>query len=304
MGETPTYEEFEQRIKTLAQQKLDRKIISEGVRHSEEGPADQFESKTGPKIHSPEVNLGSIINAEELQSIMDDFYHLTHMPTAVLDVKGNVIVATGWQDICTKFHRMNPETALNCAESDLFLAKNLKAGEYVAYQCKNGLWDVVTPLYVGTEHLGNIYTGQFFYDDEQIDEAFFIQQAEQYGFDEASYLEALRHVHRYSREAVDHSMRFLVKLATYISEISLGNMQLEREIRERKRAEASLEKELILRRILIEESRDGIVVMGQNGGVREANRQFAKMLGYSMAEITSLHVWDWDSHLSREHACA
>jgi len=70
------------------------------------------------------------------------------MTTAILDVKGKVIETTAWRDICTKFHRIHPETAHNCTISDLFLAKNLKLGEYLGYKCNNGLWDVITPLYM------------------------------------------------------------------------------------------------------------------------------------------------------------
>ena len=120
---------------------------------------------------------------------MDDFWRLTNMVTAILDLDGNIIESTGWQDICTKFHRVHPETACNCTESDLFLAKKLKPGDYAEYKCKNGLWDVVTPLYVGSKHLGNIFTGQFFYDDEEIDETVFIEQAKRYGFDENAYMD-------------------------------------------------------------------------------------------------------------------
>jgi PAS domain S-box-containing protein len=217
MPEKPTYEELEQRIKELEQEKLENKII--------------------PENQIPEVDLAAVINAEEIQSIMDDFCYLTNMVTAILDLKGNVIETTGWQDICTKFHRIHPGTAQNCTQSDLYLAKNLKPGEYVDYKCKNGLWDVVTPLYIGTQHLGNIYTGQFFYEDEQIDEEFFVRQAMTYGFDKDAYMDAFRRIPRYSRETVNRLMCFLVKFTTYISRISFVNIQLKKEIRERKRAE-------------------------------------------------------------------
>lgn len=213
----PTYEELEQRILELEKEKL--------------------ESEINGQVNIPELDLGSIIKLEELQSLMDDFYNLTHMVTAILDLKGNVIEATGWQDICTKFHRINPKTACNCTESDLFLAKNLKPGEYIDYKCKNGLWDVVTPLYVGDNHLGNIYTGQFFYDDEQIDEEFFIRQAEACGFEKNAYLEALRRVPKYNRKTVKHLIQFLVRFTKYISGIGHVNIQLEKEVSERKRTE-------------------------------------------------------------------
>jgi PAS domain S-box-containing protein len=66
------------------------------------------------------------------------------------------------------------------------------------------------------------------------------------------------------------------------------------DITEHKHAVAALAEEALRRRILIEESRDGIVVLDQEGKVFEANRRFAEMLGYSLEETRRLHVWDWD----------
>ncbi len=71
-------------------------------------------------------------------------------------------------------------------------------------------------------------------------------------------------------------------------------------INERKRAEETLEEEATRRRILVEQSRDGIVVLDEHGKVYEANRRFAEMLGYSPEEVLRLHVWDWDQRFPRE----
>jgi signal transduction histidine kinase len=250
MAEKPTYEELTQRVKELENEKLQASALKSHLMQSDQWLSDKIDSKKSTIPSPTDLDLGSIINVEEIQSIMDDFCAITHMVTAILDLKGNIIEATGWQDICTKFHRINPETAHNCTESDLFLSKNLQAGEYVDYKCKNGMTDVVTPLYVGSKHIGNLFTGQFFYDDEVIDEKVFAQQAEKYGFDKKSYMEALRVVPRYSRTTINHLMSFLVKFATYISRISLANNQLEQEIHERKRVEEeirTLNRELELR---------------------------------------------------------
>jgi hypothetical protein len=51
------------------------------------------------------IELVDIINVRAIQSMMDDFYYLTKIGVAILDLKGKVLVATGWQDICTQFHR-------------------------------------------------------------------------------------------------------------------------------------------------------------------------------------------------------
>ncbi len=72
------------------------------------------------------------------------------------------------------------------------------------------------------------------------------------------------------------------------------------DITERKRAEEALADEATRRRILVEESSDGIVVLDEDGKVFEANRRYAEMLGYSRDEVLQLHVWDWDTQWTRE----
>ncbi|MBL9193233.1 MAG: PAS domain S-box protein [Opitutaceae bacterium] len=67
-----------------------------------------------------------------------------------------------------------------------------------------------------------------------------------------------------------------------------------RNIHDRKLAEEALAAEATRRRILVEGSLDGIVVLDTNGKVYEANRRFAEMLGYTAEEVRQLHVMDWD----------
>lgn len=285
MPKKPNYEDLAQRVKDLEQEKLG--------------------ATAKPMANISDIALGAIINVAEVQSIMDDFYHLTNMATAILDLKGNVLELTGWQDICTKFHRINPQTAGNCTESDLVLAKSLKPGEYVEYKCKNGLWDVVTPLYVGDNHIGNVYAGQFFYDDEQIDEEYFVKQAETYGFDKESYLEAFRRIPRYSRETIHHLISFLVKFAAYLSRISLANLRLEKEIRERKQAEAALKDSEARLRTLISTIPDLVWLKDQEGTYLLCNRRFESFFGKKEADIIGRTDYDFvDKDLAasfREH---
>jgi|GEM_PF-1547542 len=72
------------------------------------------------------------------------------------------------------------------------------------------------------------------------------------------------------------------------------------DITERKRTEDLIKDEVIRRRILVEQSRDGIVVLEESGKVYEANQRFSDMLGYSMEEVHQLHVWEWDNHFTKE----
>ncbi|WP_052514807.1 PocR ligand-binding domain-containing protein [Dethiosulfatarculus sandiegensis] len=284
----PTYEELRQRVKDLEEEK--RIWLRESTKtvtnfHPPESPSPE---EAAPPL-TEAGNLGSIIDVDRLQSIMDDFFQLTGMVTAILDLDGNIIESTGWQDICTKFHRVNPHTAKNCTESDLFLVNNLKPGEYISYQCKNGLWDVATPLYIGGKHLGNIYTGQFLYDDDQIDEERFLKQAEEYNFDKKAYLDAFRRVPRYKRERIDHLMQFLVKLTAYISEVSYAKFHLEKEIKERRHSEARLRKsEGRLRAIFQAAHNVSFIIVdafSPEPTVLEASPGTETIFGYKIAEL-------------------
>jgi len=68
-----------------------------------------------------------------------------------------------------------------------------------------------------------------------------------------------------------------------------------RDITKRKELEQRLEGEIAWRRMLIRQSRDGIVVLDRGGGVVEANERYAQQLGYALDEVYRLHIWDWDS---------
>ncbi len=72
------------------------------------------------------------------------------------------------------------------------------------------------------------------------------------------------------------------------------------DITEQKKAEEALANEAVRRRILIEQSSDGIVILDQNGKVYEANQRFADMLGYTLDEVYQLHVYEWEFATPRE----
>ncbi len=276
---TATDEELKAQYDALA--KSDRKI-----RESEERVRLKLESLLTPDGDIETLGLGDIFDPQKLQSLLDDFTRLTGMATAILDTKGNVLVATGWQQICTRFHRVNAETAKFCAESDLHLAKTIKQGEYIAYKCRNNLWDVVTPLYIGSEHMGNIFIGQFFYDDEIIDESVFSKQAEKYGFNQDEYLAAFHQVPRYSREKVHELMDYLVKFTGFISRLSYSNLKLARTVTERDTLLNSLQKSEGKFRTLVENIPQKIFLKDLNSRYLMINEKFAHDLGIDPGEIT------------------
>jgi ligand-binding sensor protein len=149
----------------------------------------------GDSMAAERHELASLIDLGRVEHLCESLSDAFGFALAVLDLRGTVLVATGWQEICTRFHRENAETLQGCLESDLRINKRLVeglgAGEHYAYRCSNGLWDVAFPLVVADEHLANVYTGQFFFDDDAVDREELAARARRLGFDEAAYLAAL-----------------------------------------------------------------------------------------------------------------
>lgn len=181
-------------------------------------PPSGVEGETG-------LNLADLVDAAMLRPMMDDFYELTNIPMSLIDLQGDVVVKAGWQDVCTRFHRVNADTYANCIESVTLLTADIAPGEMRLHQCKNGMWYAVTPVFAGSERVGNLLTGQFFFDDEPVDMAFFSSQAERYGFDQHAYLAAVESAPRLSRTLVETGLLFLTKLANMVSQLTFSNEQ-------------------------------------------------------------------------------
>ena len=73
-----------------------------------------------------ELELRDLIDAPALQAMMNHFYAATNIGIAIIDRRGRVLVATGWQDVCTYFHRAHPETCRYCIESDTILSEGVE----------------------------------------------------------------------------------------------------------------------------------------------------------------------------------
>lgn len=232
-----------------------------------------------------EEELENIIDSKALQSLMDKLYAVTKMGIGIIDLKGNVLVGTGWQDICTKFHRINLDTLRNCIESDLKLSSGVKPGEFKAYKCKNNLWDIVTPIFIGKKHMGNVFLGQFFYEDEEPNYEFFAEQADKYGFNKKEYLKALDDVPRWSREKVQNMMSFYAKFAAQISQLGYSNLKLARAIVEKEKTEEVLRKSEEKYKSVLDNMIEGCQIIGFDWRYLYVNDAVAKQGRFSKEEL-------------------
>jgi PAS domain S-box-containing protein len=176
-------------------------------------------------MHNGEYALERLIDVARLQRTCEGLSAATGVTLAVLEPNGNILVSSGWQDICTRFHRVDPAAAAGCLESDTRINQRVLAGTdapgHIAYRCASGLWDVAFPLLVDGRHVATVFTGQFFYDDDDVDVEDFRTRAHEHGFDEAAYLDALVHVPVLTHEQVEQTISFLADLVGMLSESGL-----------------------------------------------------------------------------------
>ena len=165
-----------------------------------------------------EYRLPELLDMSIIQKMADTHYRATGIPIGIIDaIDDAVLVGSGWQEICVRFHRTAPLSLQRCRESDNYIKSHLVEGQSCHYRCKNGLNDIGIPIIVAGRHLATMFLGQFFYEEEEPERENFIQQANAYGFDHDEYLAALDRVPRFSHEKVNSILEYDKALAGFIA---------------------------------------------------------------------------------------
>ncbi len=231
-----------------------------------------------------EYKLEELIDIKHFQSLLDRLNEIYFFPSAIVDNEGNILTTTAWQDICTKFHRKNKISELECIKSDQYILCHLaEANPAVIYRCPHGLIESATPLIIDGKHLGNFFTGQFFL--EKPDLAFFKKQAVKYGFDEEQYLEAVRNVPIWTQQKLDQYLFFVKGLIAVIAKTGLRTLQ---EIESNRKIWESKDQH----RAVIQMASEGFWTLDLQGRFLQVNEAYCRMSGYSVQELLSMSISD------------
>lgn len=239
-----------------------------------------------------DYRLSDLLDLNSIQRMADAHYHAAGMPIGIIDAfDGSILVGSGWQDICLRFHRSSPAALQRCQESDDYIKGSLVKGEACHYKCRNGLWDIGIPIVVNGRHLATMFLGQFFYEAEVPDRQFFIRQADEFGFDLDGYLAALDRVPVLSREKVDSILEYDKALAGFISDLA------EHELRKIETDEILHESERKFRAIF-NQSHQFLGLLSVEGTVLEANASALVFSGVKETDVIGRPFWDtpWWTH--------
>ena len=271
----------------------ERKRVEEALQESEAAVRNKLKVIIEPESDLGALEFSDIIDVPAVRLLMEKFHRVTGLVGAIVDNNGKVLVEVGWQDICTRFHRCHPDTLKNCIESDTMLAHGAEPGQFKTYQCKNGLWDMASPIEVSGRRMGAIYFGQFFRADEEPDLEQFLNRARRHGFNEIEYLAALDRVPRYDRETAEAVMAFYSRLAEMISSLSFSNISLSRTLTERKRVEEALRQSEAHLRTLVEALPDLVWLKDPEGVYLSCNTRFEQFFGAKESEIVGKTDYDF-----------
>lgn len=165
--------------------------------------------------------LKDILDIPRLQHLLGSLEEIQSLPSAVFDKDGAILIASAWQDICVHFHRTNPETEKQCKESDRYIESKLEERDPIAmYRCPMGLVDAAMPIVVEGEHLGNIFVGQVFTENPNVE--YFLHQARKYGFEENNYLAAVDKVPVLPEQTLYNKLSFIHALTQMLAEQGLA----------------------------------------------------------------------------------
>lgn len=169
------------------------------------------------------LSLQEIIDLDDLRELMRFFYEVAGLSVGVMDADQNWLVSIGWQQICTDFHRVNPETRKNCVMSEFRIQKYLNTKDYLTYLCPNGLIEAAIPILVDDTPIGYFFLGQFLH--QPPDHDYFRRQAIAHGFDIPAYLEALKKIPVVSPHRIEHLMNFFIRFFALLTRIGSENQQ-------------------------------------------------------------------------------
>ncbi len=61
-----------------------------------------------------QYSFADLVDLPGFQQVMQSWYSVVGVATALLDTERHCLCAVGWQDICTRFHHLPPEAEGRC----------------------------------------------------------------------------------------------------------------------------------------------------------------------------------------------
>ncbi len=180
-----------------------------------------------------EHGYSGLVDISTLQDLLDRLAAATGVAAAIMTPQEEILVAAGWQDLCTRFHRAHPVAARSCSQSDARIKERIQDARHqvresevsqgVVYHCAHGLVDMAVPVIIGGQHVATFFMGQFLF--REPDREAFARRAEEWGMDVEAYLQALEKVPVISEERAHKLLDYAAHFARLLAILGLQSLQ-------------------------------------------------------------------------------
>ncbi len=226
-----------------------------------------------------------LVDMPAFARMLESFFQATGIPNGVVEANGELLSLSSGDNVCSQFHRCQPEAEKLCRESNLIIMSNLSEGHVAGGLCKNGLMDYATPVIIEGQQLATLFLGQVLHTPP--DMAFFKAQAERFGFDEKAYLDSIAAIPVISKERIESHMAVMVEIAKMLVASGLARIRqnsLEKDLSEHTERRIQLEDILNFSPVAIGWSND-------EKRIEYINHMFTELFGYTLDDLPDLESW-------------
>lgn len=244
-------------------------------------------------------SIKDLVDLKELRTLFQSFTDAMGFTIGFLSVpESEILIATGWRDICTKYHRNCPLAATRCRTSNARLVRHLKRpGQIVIEACENGLVDCATPIIIKGKKVAILATGQVLL--KLPNTLHFKKQAKLFGCNEAAYLKALKEVPVISEKKLKQATRFLGELAHTVVRMGYASLAEKECSAEHKRTEEAFKASEIEKKLVLDNIPDLVVYQDTKNKIIWANASTEKAFGKTGKELEGATCYKAFHNLSR-----
>ncbi|MBN1511943.1 MAG: PocR ligand-binding domain-containing protein [Phycisphaerae bacterium] len=183
-----------------------------------------------------DFTFSDILDVDEIQRIQDAFSAATGVASIITAPDGHPLTRpSNFSRLCQDVIRKTEKGLANCMRSDAVLGRPNPDGPIMQPCLSCGLWDGGASIFAGDRHIANWLIGQV--RNEAQDDEGMLAYAREIGADEGAFREALAEVTQMPTEQFRQICQSLFMFANQLSQIAYKNLQLNREIEDRRCAE-------------------------------------------------------------------
>jgi len=242
-------------------------------------------------LNTGNIRLQDVISVERLQRIQDSFAATMGVASIITDRQGKAVTRpSNFSRVCDLIGKSARGLA-RCNESDRVRSMAASGNRQPMYHrclcC--GFLDAEAPISIGDERIANWLIGQCRVSG--IERSRIREFSEEIGVDTKAILEAFDSMPVFTEEKFGQILELLYNFANEISELGYSNFKMQREIGERRRAEAALRDSEAKVMALLNAPTSTALLIDTECRILALNKTAAGVLGGTVRELIGTDVF-------------